>query len=575
MAGTDNSLFPQSELMDFNLPYLSSQLIAYIGNKRRLLKFLYGIFKKIELKQRIQRFIEPFAGSGSVSRLAKVMGYETVSNDWEFYSFVINLCHIGLENYERENLFSDKGGIDNVINYLNSLRRPAEDKRYIARYFAPEDTEGSDYRTERLFYTKENALKIDAVRNCIEDWYPGFNLGKKEFKEKVVLLASLLYQCATHTNTSGVFKAYHRGFGGFGNDALKRIMSPIRLEIPLLYESRRKNRVYRMDAGAFLMRVSGDLCYIDPPYNQHQYGSNYHLLNTIALWDRQEFPLTLGDDGRLSNKAGIRRDWKKTKSLYCYRDTAVNEFVKLIDSIDARFIVLSYSTEGIVPFETILDIMGNNGSVKVLSSDYTKYRGGKQSIRRENHNIELAVLTDREEKSQGDRQAVRRMLLEKEFLMLLKRSFYPSLIKNTFITEGDSIVLDKGNGECSRLKMPFLYMFNTDNSSLRGFNMASLNDLLIIEIVDKLKKCLCTDRSEEIDILIGIVSESSSKEERLYYEKRILRLLKKFTFKKYKNQFNIKLKRLKILAEEDPEKWKTIKNGIPDLERIAMLRFAS
>ena len=74
--------------------------------------------------------------------------------------------------------------------------------------------------------------------------------------------------------------------------------------------------------GEFLAGRSADICYLDPPYAVHQYGSNYFMLNTIARWDRPPVSEERGPDGRLRQKAGIRADWKRTRSAFCYRDTA-------------------------------------------------------------------------------------------------------------------------------------------------------------------------------------------------------------------------------------------------------------
>ena len=78
-----------------------------------------------------------------------------------------------------------------------------------------------------------------------------------------------------------------------------------------------------------------DIVYLDPPYNQHQYGSNHHLLNTLVKWDRIPEELNLGPDGRLLRKAAIRRDWKDTKSDYCYRNSSEAAFSSLMDSLTA------------------------------------------------------------------------------------------------------------------------------------------------------------------------------------------------------------------------------------------------
>jgi adenine-specific DNA-methyltransferase len=157
------------------------------------------------------------------------MGFRVGANDWEPYSYVINSCHLRLKPVDLDSLFPARGGVDAVLAELNALPPLPESEAYISRYYAPRKTEEADWKTERLFYTRENALAIDAIRERIEELHPGMPEEPASFLRKTALLAPLLYQAATHTNTSGVFKAYHKGFGGHGHDALGRIMGPIRL----------------------------------------------------------------------------------------------------------------------------------------------------------------------------------------------------------------------------------------------------------------------------------------------------------------------------------------------------------
>ncbi|MGA2381670.1 MAG: DNA adenine methylase, partial [Spirochaetia bacterium] len=238
--------------MDFTGSYLSDQLIAYIGNKRALLPFLHGVFSSIPVDPVRSTFCDPFAGSGAVSRLARTMGFRVAANDWEPYAFVINSCHLRLNASDLDSLFPARGGIDEVLEELNALPPLPDAEGYISRFYAPRNTAGADWRTERLFYTRENALAIDAIRQRIEEMFPGTPAEPGAFLRKTALLAPLLYQSATHTNTSGVFKAFHKGFGGHGRDALRRIMGPVRLSRPVLVESPASAEVACMDAAAFL-----------------------------------------------------------------------------------------------------------------------------------------------------------------------------------------------------------------------------------------------------------------------------------------------------------------------------------
>ncbi|MBN2617003.1 MAG: DNA adenine methylase, partial [Spirochaetales bacterium] len=151
----------------YNHPFLTKQLIAYIGNKRTLLPFLSSVFDGFDIKHKIS-FLDPFAGSGAVSRLGKFKGYRVSTNDWESYSYVFNSCFIGVN--KSNSLFEKSGGIKKIFNDINSLNAPFTP--YISKHYAPESTNEADYITERLFYTKENAVFIDRARSYIEDLYP-------------------------------------------------------------------------------------------------------------------------------------------------------------------------------------------------------------------------------------------------------------------------------------------------------------------------------------------------------------------------------------------------------------------
>ncbi|MBT3275455.1 MAG: adenine methyltransferase, partial [Spirochaetales bacterium] len=426
--------------IDLQQDYLTRQLIAYIGNKRSLLPFLYEVFAELNVGKEPGIFIDPFAGSGSVSRLAKAMGFRVAANDWEPYTQIINQCHISLNAGDTANMFAEQKGLDSAIHSLNQPARP--EYEYIARHYAPRDTKTADYRVERLFYTRENGVFIDSVREQIDSWYPD-----NDSPERWILLASLLYQAATHANTNGVFKAFHHGFGGFGKDALSRIMAPMQLQRPVLIDSEKKAAVSRADAAVFAAGNPADVCYLDPPYNQHQYGSNYHLLNTIVLWDKPEVKGRIGSDGRLEEKAGIRKDWDTTRSLFCYRATAPLAMRELLAAIDSRYIIVSYNTEGIIPFWDLFDLLAETGGVSIRTSDYLLYRGGKQSLTRSTYNQEFLFILNRSGSSSArERIDAERFLLEKKVYALTRHHFHPGRVSSRFEDGENGLVYSSPGG---------------------------------------------------------------------------------------------------------------------------------
>lgn len=575
-------------------PYLTRQLIAYIGNKRALLPFLEPVFAELSERAEVRRFVDPFAGSGSVARLAKYMGFEVAACDREHYAWVLNAAALEVDAADGRNLFPELGGVEAAFDHFHRIGEAAGHagradaaRGYIARNYAPRNTAEADFRTERLFYTAENARYIDAVRDAIEERYPAGNAGRRE---RLLLLAALLYEASTHANTSGVFKAYHKGFGGHGRDALGRIMAPMRIEAPELIDGA-PSRAEEADAAEFLSRNSADLVYLDPPYNTHQYGSNYFMLNTIARWDKPPVPDERGPDGRLLHKAGIRKDWDRTRSDFCSKRRAESAFREVLNAVDARFLVLSYSSDGIVPVDQIVDMLSERGDVELFATDYTQYRGGRQSISRATSNVEFALAVTTRERygraaqsaaaprasaagevnangaaaAASGREEITRFLLAREVASYLQEAYVPARVRDAFAVSGDSVVLSGGR----KLPMPQLHRFSASPSVVGDLSVESLEDLR-----DRLPSARCVDRQEEARVLVGLIRGGATLDGRTLkqYRRRLLQVLRKFAYRKYETEFEATAVEIEAACREHPGAFDGVASGVGELRQLMRRR---
>ncbi|MEO7716688.1 MAG: DNA adenine methylase [Capsulimonas sp.] len=362
--------------------YLYSQLIPYLGNKRKLLPLIAAAVMSTGETQGV--FADLFAGSGVVSRWAKQKGYQVVANDWEPYAETINGCYIGLNA-------APEGGAE-LLEDLNAL--PPVDHGYISDNYCPVDDEHPDPDRERCFFTHENGARLDAIRETIAQWK---DQGLLTPEMHAYLVAPLLYAASYASNTSGIFKAYHRGWGGKTGDALYRILSDLRVPTPVLYDSPHSHRVTCMDAGRLAANWSAivdqpmTIAYLDPPYNQHPYSSNYHLLNTLALWDKPEIgPVARG------TKSAIRKDWRlDRRSPFNRKRLALDALTSLVDALPARWALISYSTHGNIPADTLLEAMAARGAATLLPSRYHRYRVSTPRMPVAQQTVEFVLTIDR------------------------------------------------------------------------------------------------------------------------------------------------------------------------------------
>lgn len=325
--------------------------MKYIGNKTRLLDFIYNAIVDAGLPDS-GTFVDLFGGTGSVGRHFKDRGYKIISNDFMTYSYIAQYVLIGLNQMPLFYKISDNG----IIGALASLNNMKPVKGYVYDNFAPSGSAG------RQYFSDANAMRIDAMRDQIEDWNTKGLLSKDEY---YVLVNSLIDAADFVANISGTYGAYLKIWRSM---ALK----DIKLLPPKISDNHFGNEIYQEDANKLIKNVKADIVYLDPPYNQRQYAPNFHVLETLAVWDKQH----------LSGKTG-QRDYSSKKSAYSQKTRAVEAFEDLIANMDAKYVVLSYNNEGIIPREDIIRVLENAGSVKEYTTDYRRFRTERDHEKRQ------------------------------------------------------------------------------------------------------------------------------------------------------------------------------------------------
>lgn len=314
----------------------------YIGNKEKLLGEIEQFI--VEKDPNIQSIFDIFAGTGSVSNYFRSK-YEVSANDIMEFSRVILKAKLSFENAPEFKKFIEIYKVDPVI-YLNNLPTKKNKKCIVWNHFSP--------KGGRMYFTEENALKIDAARLKIDQLLSENSISKDEW---YYLLACIISAANSKGNTTGTFGAFLKSFSP---SSIKPIVfSHIELTIG------KKGDVYSSDAKKIIKDIKTDLLYMDPPYTAIDYSQAYHVLESIALYDSFEYKGITG-----------RRVENNKVSNFTKEKLAEDEFKYIINNAkNVKNILISYSTHGIVDYKKIENMLRENyNDVFTKKITYQKYR---------------------------------------------------------------------------------------------------------------------------------------------------------------------------------------------------------
>lgn len=328
----------------------------YIGSKFKLSHFLQTSIESALQKAHAKPlkdsiFCDMFAGSAAVGRLFKAQVRQIISNDREYYSFVLAQNYIG--NHQK------LARANELLSILNDAVQTPPQKGKIYTHYALGSGSG------RQYFSDENAQKIDAVRSQIAQWKEERFISDKEY---YFLLASLLESSDKVANTASVYGAFLKQLKKSAHKAF--VLSPAEFEC-----NQNEHLVFNEDANALITRIEGDILYLDPPYNAREYGANYHLLNTIALYD----------DFVPKGKTGLR---EYAKSAWCKKAKVADALENLIKNARFEWIFLSYNDEGLLSLEQIQEIFNKYGNYAFATQKHQRFKADSKRIQKQDSTLE-------------------------------------------------------------------------------------------------------------------------------------------------------------------------------------------
>ncbi len=318
--------------------------MRYLGNKESMLWYIENLLQSEGLLKKGLSFFDAFCGSGSVADYFKQY-YDIIINDNLKWSTVYAKGRICAPDCKFEKLGFDP------FEFFNNNQEVIEG--FIYKNYSPGGS-------ERMYFTSENAGRIDYFRQTIEKWKEYELINDDEY---CYLLACLIESVSDVSNTAGVYGAFLKKWD---SRALKNIVFD---KVDFRNIKHNNLTVYNAKIEEIIENVNCDILYLDPPYTQNQYGTQYHLLETLILDDNPPISKVTGS----RSTAPMRSDWSKELKVNILFD-------KILAKTKAKYIIFSYNNDGFMSKEYIeaaLKRYGKPETFKYQKISYKKYQNWK------------------------------------------------------------------------------------------------------------------------------------------------------------------------------------------------------
>ena len=312
-------------------------MIKYLGSKRTILPVLVPLIQELVPGGSV---LDAFSGTSRVGHALKQAGHRVIANDHNAYARTIGACYVQADREDH---------VDAATQLVEEFNRIPGSPGYFTETFC----------VQSRFFRPENGARVDAIREEIV---------RKSLPPELeaVMLVSLMEAADRVDSTTGVQMAYLKQWA-------PRALNPLTLRVPDLLPRAAggKGAAWGLDAVA-AATAEVDLCYLDPPYNQHKYLGNYHIWETLVRWDQPE----------VYGVACKRVDCRTRGSRFNSRPDSSDAFRALLSAVRAPTLVVSFSDEGFLSrawMEATLQVWAGAPAV-VLETSYARYVGARIGI---------------------------------------------------------------------------------------------------------------------------------------------------------------------------------------------------
>ena len=344
---------------------LCFQSFNYIGSKMKLLDYIESRIVEYTGKpiEKLSGFADIFSGTGVVSFHMMKRGCKRIlTNDIQNYAYVVSSAWT-TNDMDLEKV---RGIILELNEETNKLTQiDASETNFICNNY----TEYGE--AKRMYLTQLNGYKVDKIRQRLNEMKLSGNVTDREFN---LLVKILLYAVTRVSNIASVYGAYLKKYKAC---ALKPIVLDVNL-LDLLVTQKVDHVAFNMDVAKLPNLSEYEVTYLDPPYVANRsYHDNYHLLETISRYDSPE----------IRGKTGLRES-ASTKSKFCSKRDALNEFKSILNKIKSKYIFISYSSESIVSKDKMIEMLNESWvNVVCYEKDYQRFKSNKNSEETQSRNV--------------------------------------------------------------------------------------------------------------------------------------------------------------------------------------------